>query len=60
MIALTRQCKSGELSDCIINTKYVTAAIYVEEMDATAVSIYRQPTIWVLETPDEILEKING
>ena len=60
MIQLTRQCKAGELSACIINTKYITAAIYVAEMDATAVSVYQQPTIWVSETPDEILEKING
>ena len=60
MIELTRQDKSGELSACIINTKYITAAIYVSEMDSTAVSIYQQPTIWVSETPDEILEKMNG
>lgn len=60
MIQLTRQDKYGELSACIINTKYITAAIYVTEMNATAVSMYQQPTIWVSETPDEILEKING
>lgn len=60
MIELTRQCKTGELSACIINTKYITAAIYVSEMDSTAVSMYNQPTIWVSETPDEILEKMNG
>lgn len=60
MIQLTRQDKSGELSGCIINTKYITAAIYVAEMDSTAVSMSQQPTIWVSETPDEILEKING
>jgi hypothetical protein len=60
MIQLTRQDKSGELSGCIINTKYITAAIYVAEMDSTAVSMSQQPTIWVSETPDEILEKMNG
>ena len=60
MIQLTRQDKSGELSGCIINTKYITAAIYVSEMDSTAVSMSQQPTIWVSETPDEILEKMNG
>lgn len=60
MIQLTRQDKSGELSGCIINTKYITAAIYVAEMNSTAVSMSQQPTIWVSETPDEILEKING
>jgi hypothetical protein len=63
MIQLTRQDKSGELSACIINTKYITAAISVSEKLPTAVSMYQQPTIWVSETPDEILaimEKING
>lgn len=60
MIELTRQDKVGALSGCIINTKYITAAIWVTEVDATAVSMYQQPTIWVIETPDEILEKING
>jgi len=60
MIQLTRQDKDGERSACIINTKYITAAIYVTEMGSTAVSMYRQPTIWVSESPDEILESING
>ena len=60
MIELTRQCKTGELSACIINTKYITAANYVSEMDSTAVSMYNQPAIRVSETPDEILEKMNG
>lgn len=60
MIRLTRQCKLGERSGCIINPKYITAAIYVAEMNATAVSMYQQPTIWVAETPNEILESMNG
>jgi len=60
MIELTRQDKSGELSACIINTKYITAAIYVPEMSSTAVSIYQQPTIWVAETPEQILDIIHG
>ena len=59
MIQLTRQDKDGELSACIINTKYITAAIYVTDMGSTAISMYQQPTIWVRESPDEVFGMIS-
>jgi hypothetical protein len=59
LIKLTRAAKdSGEKSDAAVNPRYVTSAIYVPEFGLTAVNMYNQPTIWVLESPEEIAQDI--
>lgn len=59
MIKITKSCKEGGVTDGVINPEFITSALYVPEHGLTAVNMHNQPTIWVVESPDEIADMIN-
>lgn len=59
MIKITKSCKTGGVTDGAINPAFMTSALYVPEMELTAINMYDQPTIWVVESPDDIADMAN-
>ncbi len=59
MIKITKSCKDGSLADGAINPHYMTSAVFVPEQELTAINMDNQPTIWVVETPDDIADMVN-
>jgi len=60
MIKITKSCKSGGVTDGAINPFYMTSALYVPEMELTAINMHDQPTVWVVESPDDIADMVNA
>ncbi len=60
MILLTKSDRDGGTAACVINTKYMTSAIWVDEFELTALNMSNQPTIWVEETPADIYKNLKG
>tara|TARA_R110002072_G_scaffold981_4_gene8119 strand:+ start:2670 stop:2888 length:219 start_codon:yes stop_codon:yes gene_type:complete len=60
MIKITKSCKLGGVTDGAINPTFMTSALYVPEMELTAINMHDQPTIWVVESPDDIADMINA
>ena len=60
MIKITKSCKNGGIAAGAINPKYVSSALYVPELELTAINMHNQPTIWVIESPDELADLTNA
>ncbi len=60
LIKITKSCKNGGVTSGAINPKYVSSALYVPELELTAINMYNQPTIWVIESHDELADLTNA
>ena len=58
-IKLTHKDRDGILSTCMINTSYLTSAVWVDDQELTALNMKDQPTIWVTEAPASIATVIK-
>lgn len=61
LIAVSKSDReTGDVSTALINPRYITAVVFVPSNDLTAVNFYNSPTLWVSDTPQEILQDINA
>lgn len=58
MIKLTKSEKDGGTSIGAINPAFITSALYVPDMELTAMNMHDQPTIWVVESPETIADMV--
>ena len=59
LIKVQRQDHGGNVAAATVNTKFLTSALYVENVGLTALNMHNQPTIWVTNTPSEIMWLVN-
>jgi hypothetical protein len=60
LITFQRQDSDGNLHCAAINPKFITSAIYVERAGLTALNMHNQPTVWVTDSPSDVMYAINS
>lgn len=58
MIIVTKADKNGATSVGAINPAFMTSALYVVEQKLTAINMVDQPTIWVTDSPVDIVNAV--